>query len=96
MPNQINVIAPYWLDSVQTWVFGKVIAATNAVYSLGAVSFLVSRFFCRRSRREAACFSRLAFRLTFFFASISFRFEIVAGFVVAMIFQMPIIRKNVQ
>lgn len=21
MPNQINVIAPYWLDSVGTWVF---------------------------------------------------------------------------
>ena len=21
MPNQINVIAPYWLDSVSTWVF---------------------------------------------------------------------------
>ena len=21
MPNQINVIAPYWLDDVQTWVF---------------------------------------------------------------------------
>jgi hypothetical protein len=21
MPNQINLIAPYWLDSVQTWVF---------------------------------------------------------------------------
>jgi hypothetical protein len=21
MPNQINVIAPYWLDSVATWVF---------------------------------------------------------------------------
>jgi len=65
-------------------------------YSFGAASFLASRFFCRRSRREAACFSRLAFRLTFFFASISFRLEVFAGFVVAMIFQMLIAEKNVQ
>jgi hypothetical protein len=46
---------------------------------------LASRFFRRRSRSDAACFSLLAFRFTFFFASISFRFELPAGFVVAMI-----------
>jgi hypothetical protein len=59
----------------------------HPIHSLGAASFLASRLFCRRARRDAACFSRLAFRLTFFFASISFRFDLVADFVVAMIFQ---------
>src|SRR4051812_36776972 len=56
-------------------------------YSLGAAAFLASRFFCRRSRSDAACFSLLACRFTFFFASISLRFELPAGFMVAMILE---------
>ena len=61
-----------------------VLADRSNNHSLGAASFLASRFFSRRSRSDAACFSLLAFRFTFFFASISLRFELPAGFVVAM------------
>ncbi len=58
---------------------------SSSDHSLGAASFFASRFFCRRSLRDAACFARRALRLTFFLASRSLRRELPAGLVVAMI-----------
>jgi hypothetical protein len=49
--------------------------------SFGAACAFASRRLFRRSRSDAACFSRRAFRFTFFFASISFRLELPADFV---------------
>ncbi len=68
-----------------SWGISAVRADRTNNHSLGAASFLASRFFRRRSFSDAACFSLRAFRFTFFFASISLRFELPAGFVFAMI-----------
>src|SRR5690606_30685050 len=41
MANQINVIAPYWLDSVQTWVFDdERVALVQEPFVSGADLFL--------------------------------------------------------
>jgi hypothetical protein len=41
MPNQINVIAPYWLDSVQTWVFDdERVGLVQEPFVSGADTFL--------------------------------------------------------
>jgi hypothetical protein len=41
MPNQINVIRPYWLDSVQTWVFDdERVGLVQEPFVSGADTFL--------------------------------------------------------